>query len=196
MTGLTAYNTYYSVGLNVGLEPKLVAGTIKDPKFDTMIALPLDVSSIYFQHKLLDMGERFDKPVALFLTNTIDEVLVWSSEFMSNWQKKGLEEIAAVYKAQDAGPISLHGAEKCAEYTKWVDENLTSKKTGVAIVLGPNQWCPVLADGIMEMVVGEVEKVDVLSMSGTTTTMWRLKTAVWKHGKFGHPTKEMQSVFQ
>lgn len=192
-----ATTTFYGVGITWGLENRLIAGSIKEPKFEKSVSMKLEASSLYFDTKLIDIGHEFDKPVALFVVNEVKGVPAWEGKFMSGWQKSGMEEIAALYRTEDSGPVNLRNTqERCSEFTQWIHDNLIVRKKGVAILMGPNQWCPVIKSSVMELVVAETHEVEVLTMTGEREMMTVVKSAVWKDGAFGDPSEELKSVFQ
>lgn len=119
---------------------------------------------MYYDTMMIDMGAAFDRPTALFLVNKISNVPEWNGQFMAAWQKNGIEEVAALYRSEDAGPTELKGKENCGNYGNWIDSKLGIKRKGVAILLGQKQWCPVLHDGVMEIVVGEAEQINMLGI--------------------------------
>nr|QTJ63675.1 capsid protein [Trichopteran jingmen-related virus] len=191
-----SFTKYYSVGVAMGLENKFIAGTINDPKFETMYGFNIDPASLYFDIKLIDMGVYFDKPVALFLLNNVQNVPEWDSEFLSKWQKTGKDEVSSLYKAAGAGVIDINSPENCGKYEKWINDHLTVRKQGVAIQMGPSLWCPIVRDGTMEIVVAETHDIQTIGMDGMMVKMTVVKSAVWATGTFGKPTEAMKKVFQ
>jgi metal-responsive CopG/Arc/MetJ family transcriptional regulator len=188
---------YYSIGFTTGAEHKLVAGRIDDPKLKSGITFSYSPKGIYFDKKLMDLGHAFSKPVALYLVNEVEGYPEWNSDFLSTYQASGHDELYATYQGPDAGPVDLSKKkEACGEFQRWVKDNIDQKMKGVAILFGTKHWCPVLRDGVMEMVVAETHEIEIITLEGKREKMQTIKSAVWQDGKFGEPTPKMLAVFQ
>nr|QTJ63649.1 capsid protein [Neuropteran jingmen-related virus] len=193
----TITTSFYGLGLTTGLETKVMMGRIDEPKLSAGYAIEISPKRIYFQRKLISLGVEFNKPVALFSTKDLKDVPEWNVEYMTSYQPVGRGEVYAVYRAPEASSIkSFSGEERCGAFNRWMHAHINSRMEGIAIWFGPDYWCPVLKEGIMEIVVAEVEEVDHLNIDGTMDTIYTVTSSVWKDGKFGQPEQAHASVFQ
>lgn len=186
----------YSIGFTTGLETKLVAGRIDDPILASGFSLEYSPKRIYHERLVIDLGMEFDKPVALFSMSDLSDVPMWNSDYLTGFQPTGHMNSYALYKSSGATKVSLNGDENCGNFATWIDENLNAKLKNTAVWFGKDHWCPILKNGVMEIVIADVIELDQLNFDGKMTKTLTVSSAVWRNGHFGKPTKEMLSVFQ
>jgi len=187
---------FYGLGLTTGHDKYVLAGKMSKPILRSGLGVSYDPSEIYYEKVFLDLGVEFDKPVMLYLAEDIEGVPTWSSAMFSKLIPSGDGERYTIFKAEQAGPVRPNAEEHCADMSKWVDENLQGKNKGVAIVMGKNYWCPVLKEGLTQMVMAKVNKETRVLPNGNKQSFFVVEWAKWATGSVGTVPQEYESVFQ
>jgi hypothetical protein len=185
---------FYGVGLTLGMENNLVIGKIKSPVVDGGMIIPVSPSAIYFTSVIVDLGIKTEKPVVLYLVKSIEGLPLWRRNFMSKLLPTGGETQYAIFSDEESGVITPNTPEDCSGYQRWMDENI-SKTKGIAIVLGPGQWCPVIKKGLAEVVVAELIEEERVNMKGEIEKTYRALWAKTPTEKFGKIPEMYNSVF-
>ncbi|ALL52914.1 putative capsid protein [Wuhan flea virus] len=188
-------NDFYGAGMTTGLDTQLVIGKMSTPVLSSGLSFNYHPSSMYYERHLVDLGVKFDRPVALFTIDTMGSFPEWTDTMFMKFVPTGSETRYAAFRAGDGSPVNIHGQEHCADFTKWVDSKLPEKKQGLAIHMSQTLWCPVLKDGIMEIVVAKLNEEHRIAPNGESEKVLIVEWAIWGSGAYGDVPEEYDSVF-
>lgn len=182
--------------MTTGNDKYIMAGKMSKPVLRQGLGFNYDPSSLYYEKVYIDLGETFDRPVTLYLVNDIDGIPEWSNTMLTKLIPTGQGERYTIFRSEKSGRVDPNDTENCSGLAKWIDGNLSCKKKGLAVVMGQDHWCPILRDGLTEIVLAKVIKEKRLTPAGQTVDHYVVEWARWGSGKFGEVPTEYMSVFQ
>lgn len=148
-------DTYYSVGVQVGNDPKVIVGKQKHYDFDWEVSIPTRIYNVMSDSTLITSFKK-SKPVLLYTSNfdvDVQEMPEWSNSLTIPRIGDGMYPM---YRHSEAkgGQLKLN----CEAYEKWE----TRKKimnVGIVVIMPNSMWCPSSASAYFEVVVGEIDIV-------------------------------------
>lgn len=165
---LPSDNTYYSVGVQVGQENKLVMGVQKHHNFDWELSIPTRIYNMMSESTMITDFKK-NRPILFYTTSNdvdVQEMPDWAASFSVPRIGGG---IYPMYRHPDAkgGTVSSN----CALYEKWADRKKLHD-VGVMIIMPSNMWCPDAAKAYFDIVVGEIDLIQEKHEKRTYYLKW------------------------
>lgn len=189
-------DNFYGAGITTGHDNHLMVGKMTKPIIKQGLAIDIHPSSLYYTKKIVDLGHHFTRTVLIYPVNDIEGIPTWNTNLLSRLVPTGHETRYAVFSTEDARAIDISGPEDCSSLSKWIDDSLPHRKEGLAIIMSQKQWCPVLSEGLTEIVVASITKETIIGADGNKKEIYTAEWAKWGSGSFGNVPQEYSQVFQ
>lgn len=134
---LPTTQSYYSVGMTVGTEYKLIVGRQDSFAFDWALTLPARVYNMFSADTVL-LNNPVGKPLLIY------SVVKTDVQALPDWKLS----VQMPYHTDDMKPLYRHTAAQggplrkdCSAFEKW-DKRELMKRSGIAVIMPSNMWCP------------------------------------------------------
>lgn len=131
-------NTYYSAGIVLGTETKIVVSRQESFAFDWSISIPLAIYNAFSDDTLL-MNDPSDKPMLIYTDAKLTEMQTLPDWSIHAQVPDLSEDVKPLYRHEKAkgGMIT----KNCANFEQWKLREFV-KDTTIAIIMPSNFWCP------------------------------------------------------